>query len=82
MGRSKWKGPFVDASLLKGEELKSKTWSRRSIILPQWVGQKVEVHSGWRWVKVDITEEKVGYRLGSFVPTKKSALYPAKKKKK
>ena len=82
MGRSKWKGPFVEASLLKGESLKGRTWSRRSMILPQWVGNQVEVHSGMRWVKVEITEDKVGYPLGSFVLTKKSAVYPVKKKKK
>jgi ribosomal protein S19 len=50
--------------------------------LPQWVGEKVEVHTGLRWVKVEITEDKVGYRLGSFVLTKKSAVFPTKKKKK
>nr|BBQ05362.1 30S ribosomal protein S19 [Hemiarma marina] len=79
MARSVWKGPYVSASLM--EKKPEKTWSRRSVILPQWVGETIAVHNGKKFIPVEITEEKVGLRLGSFAPTRKSAVFPAKRKK-
>ena len=78
MTRSVWKGPFVDGYLLKkAEALQSsgrkdviKTWSRRSTILPQFVGLTFGVYNGKKHVEVLVSEEMVGHRLGEFSPTK------------
>jgi small subunit ribosomal protein S19 len=87
MGRSLKKGPFVDYSLLKKiEELGStkerrvlKTWSRRSMILPEMVGQTFEVHNGRKHVSVYVTENMVGHRFGEFAPTRTFKGHPLKK---
>ena len=78
MARSIWKGPFVDGYLLKKvqESTKSgsrqviKTWSRRSTILPQFVGINFAVHNGRKFIPVFITEEMVGQKLGEYAPTR------------
>lgn len=77
MARSLKKGPFVDAHLLKkveaiGEGKKSviKTWSRRSTIFPQFVGNTFGVHNGREHVPVFVTEDMVGHKLGEFAPTR------------
>ena len=78
MGRSIKKGPFVDQHLLdKVEELTSsrqkkvvKTWSRRSTILPEFVGHTLAVHNGKKFIAVYITENMVGHKLGEFAPTR------------
>ncbi|HLC42206.1 MAG TPA: 30S ribosomal protein S19 [Methylomirabilota bacterium] len=78
MGRSVKKGPFVDAHLLKKmEELERtrqkkvfKTWSRRSTVLPEFVGQTVAVHNGKKFIPVYITENMVGHKLGEFALTR------------
>jgi len=78
MGRSVKKGPFVDQHLLdKVEELTSsrqkkvvKTWSRRSTILPEFVGHTLAVHNGKKFIPVYITENMVGHKLGEFAPTR------------
>ncbi len=78
MARSVWKGPFVDLSLLKKAEAASdansrspiKTWSRRSTILPQFVGLTFNVYNGRKHVPVSVTEEMVGMKLGEFAPTR------------
>jgi len=78
MGRSVKKGPFVDQHLLdKVEELTSsrqkkvvKTWSRRSTILPEFVGHTLAVHNGKKFIPVYITENMVGHKLGEFSPTR------------
>ncbi len=78
MGRSVKKGPFVDQHLLdKVEELNSsrqkkvvKTWSRRSTILPEFVGHTLAVHNGKKFIPVYITENMVGHKLGEFAPTR------------
>ena len=79
MSRSMKKGPFVDASVLKKVEaaIKAgnkkeaiKTWSRRSVILPEFVGQTFAVHNGKSFVNVFITENMVGHRLGEFAATR------------
>jgi small subunit ribosomal protein S19 len=78
MTRSVWKGPFVDGYLLKKAEAARssgrheviKTWSRRSTILPQFVGLTFGVHNGHKHIPVLVTEEMVGHKLGEFSPTR------------
>ncbi|MBI3457711.1 MAG: 30S ribosomal protein S19 [Candidatus Rokubacteria bacterium] len=78
MGRSLKKGPFVDQPLLeKLEELNAtrqkkvvKTWSRRSTILPEFVGHTLAVHNGKKFIPVYITENMVGHKLGEFAVTR------------
>lgn len=76
MARSVWKGPFIDASLLKaveghdGGHKPIKTWSRRSTILPQFVGKNFQVYNGKKFIPVNVTEEMVGHKLGEFSPTR------------
>jgi small subunit ribosomal protein S19 len=78
MPRSVWKGPFVDGYLLKKAEAARaagrhdviKTWSRRSTILPQFVGLTFGVHNGQKHVPVLVTEEMVGHKFGEFSPTR------------
>ncbi|MFN7663142.1 MAG: 30S ribosomal protein S19 [Alphaproteobacteria bacterium] len=88
MSRSVWKGPFVDGYLLKKAEavLSSgrkdvvKTWSRRSTILPQFVGVTFGVHNGKKFVPVFVTENMVGHKLGEFAPTRTFYGHAADKK--
>ncbi len=78
MARSISKGPFVDEKLLKkvevmmrtGQKRPIKTWSRRSVILPDFIGQTFAVHNGKTFVSVFVTENMVGHRLGEFSPTR------------
>ena len=78
MSRSIKKGPFVDAKLLKraeamsrsGQKTPLKTWSRRSMILPEFVGLTFSVHNGKTFTSVFVTENMVGHRLGEFSPTR------------
>ena len=78
MARSVWKGPFVDISVLKkaesarasGRREVIKTWSRRSTILPQFVGLTFGVYNGRRHIPVLITEEMIGQKFGEFSPTR------------
>ncbi|HWD29548.1 MAG TPA: 30S ribosomal protein S19 [Rhizomicrobium sp.] len=78
MTRSIWKGPFVDGYLLKKAEAARastrkdviKTWSRRSTILPQFVGVTFGVYNGKKHIPVLITEDMVGHKLGEFSPTR------------
>ena len=78
MARSVWKGPFVDMTLIKKAEKVSesgrkeviKTWSRRSTILPEFVGVNFAVHNGKRFIPVNVTEDMVGHKLGEFSPTR------------
>jgi small subunit ribosomal protein S19 len=77
MGRSLKKGPFVDDHLLEklermrsGEKRPIKTWSRRSMIIPDFVGHTFLVHNGKQHVAVFVTENMVGHRLGEFAPTR------------
>ena len=78
MSRSIWKGPFVDITLVKKAEKVSesgrkeviKTWSRRSTILPQFVGLTFGVYNGHKFVPVSVTENMVGHKLGEFSPTR------------
>ena len=77
MARSLKKGPYVDPSLQrkldKGQSSKGiiRTWSRRSMITPEFVGQTFHVHNGKLFMPVFVTENMVGHRLGEFAPTRK-----------
>ena len=77
MARSIKKGPFVDAHLGKKVQAEGpttkkiiKTWSRRSTILPEFVGHTIAVHNGKKFIPVYITENMVGHKLGEFAPTR------------
>jgi len=78
MARSIKKGPFVDDHLMKkvvtakasGDKKPIKTWSRRSMILPDMVGLTLNVHNGRQFVPVYVTENHIGYKLGEFSPTR------------
>ena len=78
MSRSVWKGPFVDPSLLKKvEKLKSqskptpiKTWSRKSTIIPEFIGISFLIYNGKKFIPIKISEEMVGHKLGEFSPTR------------
>ncbi|QKF81436.1 30S ribosomal protein S19 [Halarcobacter ebronensis] len=78
MARSIKKGPFVDAHLIKkvikaneaNDKKPIKTWSRRSMILPEMIGLTFNVHNGRNFVPVLVTENHVGYKLGEFAPTR------------
>ena len=89
MSRSVWKGPFVDPSLLeKVEKIKNqsnptpiKTWSRKSTIIPEFVGISFLIHNGKKFIPIKISEEMVGHKLGEFSPTRQfSGHTPADKK--
>ncbi len=87
MGRSLRKGPFVDHHLLKKvgkqnqEDSKKpiKTWSRRSMIIPEMIGHTFEVHNGKKFISVFVSENMVGQRLGEFSPTRLFKGHPVKK---
>jgi small subunit ribosomal protein S19 len=78
MARSLKKGPFVDEHLSKkimamnesGEKRVIKTWSRRSTIIPEFVGHTIAVHNGNKFIPVYISENMVGHKLGEFAPTR------------
>lgn len=78
MARSIWKGPFIDGYLLKkveamrgsGKNQPIKTWSRRSTILPQFIGMTFAVHNGKKFIPVLVTDNMIGHKLGEFAPTR------------
>ncbi len=78
MARSLKKGPFVDDHLLKkvlnAQQTRSrqiiKSWSRRSTILPEFIGMTFAVHNGKKFLPVFVTEDMVGHKLGEFAPTR------------
>ena len=88
MSRSVWKGPFVDITLIKKAEKVSdsgrkeviKTWSRRSTIIPQFVGLTFGVHNGKKHVPVTVSENMVGHKFGEFSPTRTYKGHTADKK--
>lgn len=90
MARSVWKGPFVDRSLLKkveqtmesGKRNVIKTWSRRSTILPHFVGMTFGVHNGHKFIPVLVTDNMIGHKLGEFAPTRTYTGHGADKKAK
>ena len=89
MSRSVWKGPFVDPSLIKKVEKQKnqtnktpiKTWSRKSTIIPEFVGISFLIYNGKKFIPIKISEEMVGHKLGEFSPTRQfSGHTPADKK--
>lgn len=83
MSRSKWKGPYLDTNLLKLKTNKSiNVWNRSSIIPYALVGKSILIHNGKTLVKVYITREKVGFKIGELVFTKKHTKKIIKLKKK
>ena len=78
MSRSVWKGPFVDPSLIKKvEKLKNqtkkapiKTWSRKSTIIPEFIGYSFLIYNGKKFIPIKISDEMVGHKLGEFSPTR------------
>ena len=89
MARSVWKGPFVDVTLIKkakkvadsGRKEVIKTWSRASMISPDFVGKTFAVHNGKQFIPVFITENMVGHKLGEFSPTRTYRGHGANRKK-
>jgi small subunit ribosomal protein S19 len=87
MARSLKKGPFVDHKLSKKVQVLNdakkktvvKTWSRRSMIIPDFVGHTFAVHNGNKFIPVYVTENMVGHRLGEFAPTRTFKSHPIKK---
>ena len=87
MGRSLRKGPFVDDHLMKkvikqnkeGTKKAIKTWSRRSMIVPEMVGHTFDVHNGRKFLSVFVSENMIGHRLGEFSPTRTFKSHPVKK---
>lgn len=90
MARSVWKGPFVDGYLLKkaeaahggGRKGAIKIWSRRSTVLPQFVGLTFAVYNGHKHIPVLVTEDMVGHKFGEFAPTRTYFGHGADKKAK
>ena len=90
MTRSVWKGPFVDGYLLKkvdavrdsGRKEVIKTWSRRSTIMPQFVGFTFGVHNGQKFIPVHVTEDMIGQKFGEFSLTRTYYGHGADKKAK
>ena len=90
MTRAVWKGPFVDGYLIKkaqkvsdsGRKEVIKTWSRRSTIIPQFVGLTFGVYNGQKFVPVTVSEQMVGHKLGEFSPTRTYYGHTADKKSK
>jgi len=89
MARSIKKGPWVEASLLKkieemnsrGEKRVIKTWSRGSMVVPDFLGHTIAVHNGKQFVPVYVQENMVGHKLGEFAPTRTYRGHTSKGKK-
>jgi len=90
LSRSVWKGPFVDGYLLKkaekvrdgGRNEVIKTWSRRSTIMPQFIGLTFGVYNGRKHIPVNVSEDMVGQKFGEFAPTRTYLGHGADKKAK
>jgi len=88
MTRSTKKGPYVQPSLMEkinkmkesGKKEVVKTWSRRSMVTPEFVGLTIAVHNGKKFVSVYITENMVGHYLGEFAPTRTFRLHSGQRK--
>ena len=88
MARSLRKGPFVDHHLAKKvaesnakkEKKVIKTWSRRSMIVPEMIGHTFDVHNGKKFISVFVTEDMVGHYLGEFAPTRTFRLHSGQRK--
>jgi len=90
MARSVKKGPFVDSHLAKKVEIMNKgnekrvvkTWSRRSMVIPEFVGHTFAVHNGRKFIPVFVSENMVGHKLGEFAPTRTFGGHAADRKSK
>ncbi len=90
MGRSIKKGPFVEAPLLRkvsemnerGERRVVKTWSRRSTIVPEFLGHTIAVHNGKQFIPVYVQENMVGHKFGEFAPSRTYRGHTSKDKRK
>jgi small subunit ribosomal protein S19 len=88
MARSVKKGPYVESSLMKkvervnqsGSKQIIRTWSRRSMVVPEMVGQTLHVHNGRLFMPVFVSENMVGHRLGEFAPTRKPTVHAGDRK--
>lgn len=88
MARSVWKGPFVDGYLLRkaeaahnsGKHTIIKSWSRRSTIIPQFVGLTFGVYNGKKFIPVSVNEDMIGHKFGEFAPTRTFTGHGADKK--
>lgn len=88
MARSVKKGPYVEASLMakiealnqSGEKRVIRTWSRRSMVVPEMVGHNLHVHNGKLFMPVFVSENMVGHRLGEFAPTRKVTMHAGDRK--
>ena len=89
MARSVWKGPFVEESLIKKVEKQKtdpkkmpiKTWSRKSTIIPEFIGVSFLIYNGKKFIPVTISEDMVGHKLGEFSPTRTFRSHVKKDKK-
>ena len=78
MARAVWKGPFVEESLIKKAEKQKndsnrkpiKTWSRKSTIIPEFVGLSFLIYNGRKFIPITVSEDMVGHKLGEFAPTR------------
>lgn len=87
MSRSIWKGPFTDGFILKKVNLKKlnskssdktkpiKIWSRRSMILPEFVGLHFQIHNGKGFVRMLVTDDMIGHKFGEFASTRKKCVH-------
>ena len=90
MARSVWKGPFVEESLIKKvEKVKNdpnrkpiKTWSRKSTIIPDFVGFSFLIYNGKKFIPITVSEDMVGHKFGEFAPTRTYYGHAADKKSK
>ena len=89
MARSVWKGPFVEESLIKKVDKQKdnpnkkpiKTWSRKSTIIPDFIGISFLIYNGKKFIPITVSEDMVGHKLGEFAPTRQFAGHtPADKK--
>ncbi len=76
MARSLWKGPFCEITINQ-----HKIWSRRSVILPEFIGKQVAIHNGKTFISLKITEDMIGHKLGEFAITRRKAIHKNKLKK-
>jgi small subunit ribosomal protein S19 len=91
MTRSLWKGPFSDISvfisnanetdLKSPNEIQQKIWSRRSVILPQFIGKQFMIHNGKTFIPLKVTPDMVGHKMGEFATTRKKPIHKKKNKK-
>ena len=90
MARSVWKGPFVEESLIKKVEKQKldpkkmpvKTWSRKSTIIPEFIGVSFLIYNGRKFIQLTVSEDMVGHKLGEFSPTRTFNGHTADKKTK